>query len=234
MNKKELIDRWNFEPLLNEARSITLGLMKPLGYEAQKDWYQQRALKVRHPYENLCLDLGGADFSKMQVGEIWLSGCSLIFSNFEYSSFRETNFQGSLLESANLSNCNIFRAQFLPIFASHCNFSHSVIDSCTFENFGPAEKGKGYYSELMHTNFSHCQVSKSSFSWCDFSNANLSHARFTGCRFDRADMSAVNFEQAQFSDCDFSTAALDDTAQIRALVNQGNNRGLEKIQWQAN
>jgi uncharacterized protein YjbI with pentapeptide repeats len=232
MSRQQSIDRWRSEPLLTESRSIVLQLIVPPDNLVQREWYQNRALKVSHPYDNSCLDLAGGDFSHLEIGEIWLSGCSLRFSNFECSNFSETNFQSSLLEQANFSHCNIHRAQMLPIFASRCDFSYSVISSSTFENFGPAEKGKGYYSELMHTNFSYCKVSKSSFSWCDFSHANLAHVQFTECRFDRADMSCVNFEGAQFIDCDFANTSLDDTPLIRHLVNQGNNRNLHKIQWQ--
>jgi uncharacterized protein YjbI with pentapeptide repeats len=232
MNKQHLVDRWHNEPLLNEARSIVLELMQPPNEMQQSDWYQRRALKAQHPYEATSLDMAGGSFFKLQLGKLQFSGCALQYADFQSCEFQRTGFQGSLLDYANFSNSNLLLVQFLPIYASHCSFSHSAIDSCTFENFGPAEKGKGYYSELMHTNFSYCKVSKSSFSWCDFSHANLSHAQFTECRFDRADMSVVNFEGAQFTDCDFTNTTLDDTPLIRQLISQGDNRGLHKIQWQ--
>jgi hypothetical protein len=238
---KELELRWHTEQLFIELRRL---LFNPdaapplLDGMTEREWYKTVAPRtIYYATEKSGIDCRGLNLNELIFGESFMNYV-FDFSSAVKTTFNKTYLQNSSFQHSNLSGSRFIVAQMSPIYAYQANFSDCVFETCFLMGTGRRNyvdhtgvPVPGTYSDFRECNFTNVRAKKSAFERCEMQGANFSQAQFVDCSFKISDLTGVLLEGATFERCDFDRAWLDDTPQVRALVERGGNQNLDTIVW---
>jgi uncharacterized protein YjbI with pentapeptide repeats len=196
------------------------------------------AQRTHYAYDTLVFDFRELILDSKSVGKISLAGSCLDDLLGRNALYKETGFQSSTAQRADFSGSEFDYAQMSPFYARGASFKDCKMTWCYLMGIGPrfhpnnpSEPIPGNFSDLRDCDFSNVVATRCGFDRCDFKGARFTNAKFVDCQFDAADLTEVDFGGVSFEGCDFSWTELPDKTEIRALVNQGNNKALDTIKW---
>lgn len=206
--------------------------------EATRAWWSQVPHTTHYAYESNVLDFRGLNLDGRDLSGISLDGRCLDDYSGCNCLYKETEFQSSTAQRADFSASQFISAQMSPLYARGAIFKDCTLTGCFLMGIGPrfhttyeGELTKGNFSDFRDCDFTNVVAIRCGFDRCDFRGARFTNAKFVDCCFNESDLTEVDFGGVSFEGCDFSRAELPASAEVHALVEQGNNRALETIRW---
>jgi uncharacterized protein YjbI with pentapeptide repeats len=236
----EYESRWLIDPLFKEVLSLLLNPGASPEHAdgmSRREWFRNFAQWTKcYATEQDNIDCRGLVLDGMTLGKISLY--AMDNSSAINTTFERTGLQGASLKHCNLSGSRFIVAQMSPVYAYQANFSGCTFETCFLMGTGRRNyvdhtgvPVPGTYSDFRECDFTNVRAKKSAFERCEMQGANFAHAEFVDCSFKISDLTGVLLDGTRFERCDFDRAWLDDTTELRAMVERGNNLNLDTVVW---
>ncbi len=236
----DLESRWLTDPVFKEVLRLLLNpgsLPEHTDGMSRREWFKAFAPWTKcYATEQESIDCRGLVLDGMTLGKISLFVLDCVSA--VNTTFDRTGLQGASLKHCNMRGSHFIVAQMSPIYAYQANFSDCIFETCFLMGTGRRNyvdhtgvAVPGTYSDFRECDFTNVRAKKSAFERCEMQGANFAQAEFVDCSFKISDLTGVLLESTRFERCDFDRAWLDDTPQVRALVERGGNQNLDTIVW---
>jgi uncharacterized protein YjbI with pentapeptide repeats len=142
------------------------------------------------------IDLRGCDLSEKNLFMLELS-----------IDLREVNFDGAILDSAQLNGADLRGASFIGAQCTRTYFCGCLLDNCIMRD-ACIDEGFFCRSSLTSTDMTGSNCEEASFHYANLKGVNFSRANLKMCRFEGANLQKVNFTDAILEEANFLKADL--------------------------